>query len=159
MPIVECGKFQIKRLLTRLKKSDVDVHDAAPKPRYTVRHVIHNDVVRVLIHDYKEGTCAVKAVKKPNMFTGASFPTYYNEQKYIDVDEPTEQEKADGVTMEHKIAKAYKELQDTADNMNYQAQKPIRIAQAVKNFEERKDLIIQETAVVTKETKSEPTDT
>lgn len=160
MPIVECGKFQLKRLLSKLKTSGVDTPDAKPKVRYTVKHVIHNDVVRVLIHDHKEGSCAVKASKKSNIFTGASFASsFYNEQMFIDVDEPTEKEKANGVTMESRIAKAYKDLQATADEMNYQTQKPIRIAQAVKNFEEHKDIIIQETVVSTQEIQGDTADT
>ena len=157
--IIECGKFKGKKIWDKILGSEKASASLMAEPtyaRYTVKHSIHKSVVRVTIFDNKLKTCTVKAtghyVYNPIVVSGnsraaeaiannASLPIVGTDEDllYVDVDEPTENEKKAGVTLEQKIADAYVRLQIIADKMNYDDTKPYRLAEAVKKFEAHKD--------------------
>jgi hypothetical protein len=157
--IIECGKFKGKKIWDKLLGNENASASLMAEPtyaRYTVKHSIQKNIVRVTIFDNKLKTCSVKAtghyVYNPTIVSSngraaeaiannTSLPVSgtSDDLLYVDVDEPTENEKKAGVTLEQKIADAYVRLQIIADKMNYDDTKPYRLAEAVKKFEAHKD--------------------
>jgi hypothetical protein len=147
MPIIKCGKWKFKKFIGKLSTGDDSLSKEGK--RYTVHHSIQDNVVRVYIHDNKLGGCVVRNAKHS---TGAIIhgnkliEDMASQQQigivpelYIDVDEPTTEEIKAGVTLEQKIAEAYDEMQIKANDMNYMDQKPYRLAEAVRKFEESRN--------------------
>jgi hypothetical protein len=152
--IIECGKFKGKKVWDKLRGNEKTSASLMADPnyiRYTVKHSIQGNVVRVTIYDNKVHSCAVRATGQysynPSVIisnktiVNKSFEVTSDEPMFIDVDEPYANETTMGITMEMKIADAYVRLQATADKMNYENTKPYRIAEAVKKFEANKDVL------------------
>lgn len=155
MAFVDCGKWKFKKFMEKFSSKQDTIIAKPDYIRYTVKHSIQNDVVRVTVYDNKQKSCAVKALGQnpynynPTVYvnnginTTTGLPFVSLDKLYIDVDEPTPSEKTNGVTMEQKIADAYVQLEATAAQMNYENEKPYRVAEAVKKFEANKDTLKQ----------------
>ena len=133
MAMVECGKWKIKKLFDKIAGSKEDASAVLPIPdfkRYTVMHSIQDKVVRVSIYDNKVKACAVKYANKHNVGLYVNF-----KELFVDVEEPSEYQIENGVTLEQKISEAYVKMESTAHEMNHEEEKPYRIAEAVKKFE------------------------